>query len=85
MDRQGLELTGQATTASSLVPLLETSPWLERVEFTAPVTRIQSKEQFRIRAAWEMPAGADPDPPASAASVPTRPAPGGLNPARRAH
>jgi Tfp pilus assembly protein PilN len=84
MDRQGLELTGQATTASSLVPLLEASPWLERVEFTAPVTRNQSKEQFRIRAAWEMPAGADPDPPASPAPAPIRPAPGGPSPERRA-
>jgi Tfp pilus assembly protein PilN len=70
MDRQGLEVTGQATTASSLVPLLEASPWLERVEFTAPVTRIQAKEQFRIRADWEAVAG---------------PAHGGPNPARRAH
>jgi len=56
MDRQGLELTGQATTASQLIPLLEGSPSLERVEFTAPVTRVQAKEQFRIRAGWEEPA-----------------------------
>jgi Tfp pilus assembly protein PilN len=67
MDRQGLELTGQATTASSLVPLLEASPWLERVEFTAPVTRTQSREQFRIRADWEVVAGPAHDPPASTA------------------
>jgi Tfp pilus assembly protein PilN len=58
MDRQGVELTGQATAASSLVPLLEGSPWLERVEFTAPVTRAQAKEQFRIRADWEAPGDA---------------------------
>ncbi len=55
MDRQGIELSGQATAASTLVPLLEGSPWLERVEFTAPVTRAQAKEQFRIRADWEAP------------------------------
>ncbi len=53
MDRRGVELTGQADTASTLIPLLEASPWLERVEFTSPVTKTQSKEQFRIRAAWE--------------------------------
>jgi Tfp pilus assembly protein PilN len=53
MDRQGVELTGQADTASTLIPLLEGSPRLERVEFTSPVTKTQSKEQFRIRAAWE--------------------------------
>lgn len=56
MDRQGLELTGQATAASQLIPLLDGSPSLERVEFTAPVTRVQTKEQFRIRANWEEPA-----------------------------
>jgi Tfp pilus assembly protein PilN len=53
MDRQGVELTGQATAASQLIPLLEGSPALQRVEFTSPVTRAQGKEQFRLRAAWE--------------------------------
>ena len=53
MDRQGVEITGQANAASQLIPLLEASPWLERVEFTSPVTKGQDKEQFRIRAAWE--------------------------------
>jgi Tfp pilus assembly protein PilN len=55
MDRQGVELIGQANAASQLIPLLENSPWLERVEFTSPVTRGQDKEQFRIKAAWERP------------------------------
>jgi Tfp pilus assembly protein PilN len=53
MDRQGVELTGQAEGASALIPLLEASSRLERVEFTSPVTKAQSKEQFRIRAGWE--------------------------------
>jgi Tfp pilus assembly protein PilN len=53
MDRQGVELTGQADGASALIPLLEASSRLERAELTAPVTKTQSKEQFRIRAAWE--------------------------------
>jgi Tfp pilus assembly protein PilN len=53
MDRQGVELTGQADAASGLIPLLEASSRLERVEFTSPVTKTQSKEQFRVRAAWE--------------------------------
>jgi Tfp pilus assembly protein PilN len=56
MDRQGLELTGEATAASQLIPILDGSHSLERVEFTAPVTRVQAKEQFRIRAGWEEPA-----------------------------
>jgi Tfp pilus assembly protein PilN len=55
MDRQGVELTGQADGASALVPLLEASSRLERAELTSPVTKTQNKEQFRIRAAWEAP------------------------------
>jgi Tfp pilus assembly protein PilN len=53
MDRQGVELTGQSDAASTLIPLLEGSARLERVEFTSPVTKTQNKEQFRIRAGWE--------------------------------
>jgi Tfp pilus assembly protein PilN len=52
MDREGVELTGQADGASALIPLLEASSRLERAEFTSPVTKAQSKEQFRIRASW---------------------------------
>lgn len=55
MDSQGVELVGQSDAASSLIPLLEASDHLERVEFTSPVTKAQNKEQFRIRAAWERP------------------------------
>lgn len=53
MDRLGVELTGQSDAASTLIPLLEASNRLERVEFTSPVTKAQNKEQFRIRATWE--------------------------------
>lgn len=53
MDRQGVELVGQSDAASALIPLLEASSRLERVEFTSPVTKTQGKDQFRIRAAWE--------------------------------
>ena len=53
MDQEGVELIGQADAASQLIPLLEGSRWLERVEFTSPVTQLQGREQFRIRAAWE--------------------------------
>jgi len=52
-DNKGVELTGQAAAASSLIPLLENSPLLERVEFTSPVTRGREREQFRLHAAWE--------------------------------
>ena len=62
MDREGVELTGQADAASQLIPLLEASRWLERVEFTSPVTKLQGKEQFRLRAAWETPRALPPAP-----------------------
>jgi Tfp pilus assembly protein PilN len=55
MSREGVELTGQSDAASQLIPLLESSRWLERVEFTSPVTKLQGKEQFRIKAGWESP------------------------------
>jgi Tfp pilus assembly protein PilN len=67
LDGKGVELTGQAAAASALIPLLENSPRLERVEFSSPVTRGRDKEQFRIRAAWE----------AAVASPAVAPAPAG--------
>ena len=71
LDQKGVEVTGQAAAASTLIPLLENSPRLERVEFSSPVTRGRDKEQFRIRAAWETgvagaaPAAAQGKPPAA--------------------
>jgi Tfp pilus assembly protein PilN len=53
MDAQGVEMIGQAGTASALIPTLEASPWLDRVEFTSPVTKGQGAEQFRLHGAWE--------------------------------
>jgi hypothetical protein len=46
-------MRGQAAAASALIPLLENSPRLDRVEFASPVTRGRDKEQFQIKAAWE--------------------------------
>ncbi len=53
VDKNGVELTGQAAAASALIPVLENSPRLERVEFASPVTRGRDREQFRILAKWE--------------------------------
>src|SRR5262245_60570416 len=73
-DQKGVELTGQAAAASALIPILENSPRLERVEFASPVTRGREKEQFRIRAAWELaPVATAP----TAATGPATPAAGG--------
>jgi len=69
-DAKGVELTGQAGAASTLIPLLENSPRLERVEFASPVTRGRDREQFRIRAAWETPAPAPPAPTVNAPATP---------------
>ena len=69
LDAKGVELTGQAAAASALIPLLENSPRLERAEFASPVTRGRDKEQFRIRASWEIaaaPPPAKPTPPREA-------------------
>src|SRR5919204_68279 len=76
LDAKGVELTGAASAASTLIPILENSPRLERVEFSSPVTRGRdNREQFRIKAAWEgngavAPTGGGPAP------TPTAPAPG---------
>jgi Tfp pilus assembly protein PilN len=91
LDAKGVELTGAASAASTLIPLLENSPRLERVEFSSPVTRGRdNREQFRIRAAWEAsgavappttapsagPVGAAAPAPGAPASVAPVPAPG---------
>lgn len=82
VDAKGVELTGAASAASTLIPVLENSPRLERVEFSSPVTRGRdNREQFRIRATWE-PGGAGaapqgaaaPPPAATATSTPGAPA-----------
>jgi Tfp pilus assembly protein PilN len=89
LDPKGVELTGQAAAASTLISILENSSRLERVEFSSPVTRGRDKEQFRIRAAWEpggaslvtpagapaAPAAAPPGPPAARPAAPTAAAP----------
>ena len=78
-DAKGVEMTGQAGAASNLIPLLENSPRLERVEFASPVTRGRDREQFRIRATWEAsappaaPPPAAPRPPATPGAGPPQP------------
>jgi general secretion pathway protein L len=78
LDAKGAELTGQANTASALIPLLENSPRFERVEFASPVTRGRDREQFRIQAAWEARGATAPParPGAPPAADARRPAPG---------
>jgi general secretion pathway protein L len=63
LDRKGIELAGFAASASQLIPLLEASPILERVEFTSPVTKGRDREQFRLKTAWERPPESAPEAP----------------------
>src|SRR5262249_22922628 len=70
LDTKGVELTGQAQAAAALIPVLENSPRLERVEFSSPVTRGRDREQFRIRASWEGGPSGAPAAPAEAAPAP---------------
>jgi hypothetical protein len=84
LDSKGVELTGQAAAASALIPILENSGRLERVEFSSPVTRGRDREQFRIRAAWEAGGAAAPVTTATVPAAPTAPVrpPGAPAPAR---
>jgi hypothetical protein len=76
LDAKGVELTGAASAASTLIPLLENSPRLERVEFSSPVTRGRdNREQFRIRAAWEAGGAVATTTSAAGAAVPPAAAP----------
>src|SRR5262249_18992779 len=80
MDKQGIEITGQAAAANQLIPLLEGSQFFTSVEFTAPVTKVGDKEQFRIKAAWKTPPKALE--PVGKAQAPTPPPPGPRGPAK---
>jgi Tfp pilus assembly protein PilN len=72
LDAKGVELTGQAAAANQLIPLLENSLRLEKVEFASPVTKGRDKEQFRIRASWETPPKPAQSPLQSARRGPAR-------------
>jgi Tfp pilus assembly protein PilN len=76
IDRKGVELAGFAGGASQLIPLLEASPALERVEFTSPVTKGRDREQFRLKGAWEA------RPPESPTSPPEGAPDGGAKPVK---
>ena len=83
-DAKGVEMSGQASAASALIPLLENSSRLERVEFSSPVTKGRDKEQFRIKAAWENPSSRPSTTPAQAPGAPGPRAPGRRPPGRAA-
>jgi hypothetical protein len=51
-DKDGGELIvqGFADSSSILLPLLEDSPYFEKVEFVGPIKKAKDKEQFKLSA-----------------------------------
>jgi Tfp pilus assembly protein PilN len=49
-------ITGLADSSSALIPILEDSPYFEKVEFVGPIKKTRQKEGFKIRAAVVNPA-----------------------------
>lgn len=45
-----LIISGYAASSSSLIPLLEDSPFFEKVEFVGPIKKTKDKEQFKLSA-----------------------------------
>jgi len=52
----GLVLRGYASSASALIPILEASPYFEKVTFSGPIKKAANKEQFRLTAEVLVPA-----------------------------
>lgn len=50
MDRQNIQIAGEADQAAGLLKALDSSPLFEKSEFTMPITRTPSGDAFRIRA-----------------------------------
>jgi Tfp pilus assembly protein PilN len=51
-----LVLNGYASSSSALIPILEASPYFEKVTFAGPVKKTGDKEQFKLRAEVVVPA-----------------------------
>jgi Tfp pilus assembly protein PilN len=51
-----LIVNGYAASSSTLIPLLEDSPFFEKVEFVGPIKKTKDKEQFKLSARIVRPA-----------------------------
>jgi Tfp pilus assembly protein PilN len=67
MDRQNIQIAGEADQAAGLLKALDNSPLFEKSEFTMPITRTPTGEAFRIRAVRTINTVALPVPSAGAA------------------
>ena len=52
----GLVIRGYASSASALIPILEASPYFEKLAFSGPIKKAGDKEQFRLTAEVVVPA-----------------------------
>jgi general secretion pathway protein L len=74
MDRETVQLAGEAEQADPLVKAFDNSPYFERSEFTMPITRGSVGDLFRMRAARQT-VVAGPGQPQTQATPPA-PSPG---------
>jgi hypothetical protein len=66
LDRDTIQLAGEAESAEPLVKAFDSSPFFNRSEFTTPITRGSVGDIFRMRASRETPPVAPPATPAQA-------------------
>ncbi len=52
-----LVINGYAVSSSNLIPILEDSPYFEKVEFVGPIKKTRDKEQFKLGAKIVRPSG----------------------------
>jgi len=75
MDRQTIQVAGEADQAAALLKVIDGSPLFEKSEFTMPITKGQTGEMFRIRAQRTVPPMPLPQsPPAAQGRGPETPA-----------
>jgi Tfp pilus assembly PilM family ATPase/Tfp pilus assembly protein PilN len=54
-----LVISGFADSSSTLLPLLEDSPYFEKVEFVGPIKKTKDKEGFKLKAGMVIPGSSD--------------------------
>jgi Tfp pilus assembly protein PilN len=69
MDRATVQISGEVEQAAPLVSAFDRSPLFDKAEFTMPISRGQSGEQFRLRAQRQTPPVTAQQPQPAAAAV----------------
>ena len=73
LDRDTIQLAGEAEPAEPLVKAFDNSPYFNRSEFTMPITRGSVGDLFRMRAVREIPVAPAPAPSQPAPATPAAP------------